>query len=208
MLLKSLGRLLAATALGLTAFNAAALAQTRGPAVMIAIDDADKETIPRGSRNLNRIQRAVVERLMAGGFTVYDEAFVVPDLPPARTSRPAPQLLESVKQAKTSIDVIVIMQVYSWITPEPKVSGVFRPSVRVAAHYLRVRDGQFLGDYSSGRVDLPPMDGECVKSKECLLQQFGENAVQSAGAMGDAIAAKLAADLRSNASSDAPPDPR
>jgi hypothetical protein len=197
MSMQSLDRLLAVTALALTAvtaFNADAPAQTRGPAVMITVDDADMDTIPRGSRNSNRIQRTIAERFITGGFAVYDEAFVVPDVPPPRTS-PTPQFLDSVRQAKTKIDVVVVMQVYAWVTAEPPVGDVFRPSIRVDARYLRVSDGRSLGDYSSGRVDLPLIGAQCMTNKECLQQQFGDGAVQFAGPTGDALATKLAADM-------------
>jgi hypothetical protein len=164
---------------------------------MVAIDDADKDTLPRGTVNSDRIQRAIAGRLVAGGYAVYDEAHVVPDLPPARTKRSDAQLLAGAKLVKTPVDVIIVSQVYSWIALEPKMSGAFRPSISVDVHYLRVRDGQYLGNYSSGRVELPLIEGECAKNGECLRRQFGDDAERSAAAMGDAIAAKLAADLRS-----------
>src|SRR5215470_7988427 len=109
--MKALVKFFAMSTLGLMAFDAAALAQTPGPVIMIAGEDAYRDTTPRGSVNFNRIQHAIAERLRNGGFSVYDEADVVADPPPARTARPVSKLLEGVRLAKTPVDAIMVIQV-------------------------------------------------------------------------------------------------
>jgi hypothetical protein len=198
--MKAFAKLLAAAALGLTAFNATASAQTRDPVIVIAGDDVDRDTIPRGNVNLNRIQRAIAKQLRAGGFSVYDEAVVLPDLPPARTERPLAKLLEGMKLAKTPVDVIVVTRICSSIRPEPKKPGEFRPFISIDASYWRVRDRLFLGNHRvAGGAELPLIDGACAMKPECLLQRVGDSAEGVGTGMGGELAAKLAAaDLRGN----------
>jgi hypothetical protein len=213
--MKTLGRLLAVASLGLTAFNATASAQTLGPVIVISGDDANKDSVPRGNVNFSRIHRAIAERLRAGGFQVYDEADIVPDLPPARTARPVSELFEGVKLAQTPVDVIMVIQIYASVRPVLQSRDTFRPFISIDANYWRVRDHQFLGNYTFGRgVELPLIEGSCVSGKppgQCLLQRVGDSAEPVATAMGDALATKLAADLRGNLNPDVPrtaPAPR
>lgn len=80
-----------AIALGVVAFTTSASASAdgaapqagpRGPSIMILGEDADRDTIPRGNVNFNRIQRAIAEQLLARGFKVYDETATTMDARP------------------------------------------------------------------------------------------------------------------------------
>jgi hypothetical protein len=206
--MKVLGKYLAVVAVlavmapGLTVFNATASAQTRSPIVMVAGDDADKETIPRGNDTFNRTQRAIAERLRAGGFRVYDETDVIAELPPARTGRPVPKLLEGAKASPIPVDLIVVTRIYASARPEPKIPGAFRPFIRIDARYLRARGGEPLGDLTLGPdVELPLIEGSCMTGEppgRCLLQRTGDSAERIGRAVGDALAVKFAELLRRN----------
>jgi hypothetical protein len=207
--MNTFGKLLALTglglALGVAAFNTAATAQTgpRGPNIMIAGEDADKDTIPRGNRNFNRILRAVADQLIARGFKVYDETAITQDiLPQGGVRRQLPELLETAKVAKAPIDVIVVFQIYASVRPNKFLPDTFNPFIRVDGRMLRVRGGQDLGGYEAGSdIEFPVLPGKCVNGdppRECLLEAFGNEARLIGSTVGDALANKLAAYLRTD----------
>jgi hypothetical protein len=204
--MKTLGKLLALAALGLAAFHTAASAQTgpRGPNVMIAGEDADKDTIPRGNRNFNRIQRAIAEQLVTRGFHVFDETAITKDvLPQGGVRRQLPELLETAKLAQAPIDVIVVFQVYASVRPAQHVRDTFKPFVRIDGRMIRVRGGQDLGGFEYGSdIEMPPIPGSCVNGeppRECLLESFGSEARLIGTAVGNGLATKLAGYLRADA---------
>jgi hypothetical protein len=214
--MKTLGKLLAlaglAAGLGLVVSHTAASAQTgpRGPNVMIAGEDADKDTIPRGNRNFNRIQRAIAEQLVARGFHVFDETAITKDvLPQGGVRRQLPELLETAKLAQAPIDVIVVFDIYASVRPLQAVRDTFRPVIRVDGRMIRVHAGQDLGGFEYGSdIELPPIPGTCVNGeppRECLLESFGNEARLIGSAVGDALATKLAAYLRADGDPGAPP---
>ncbi len=204
--MNALGKLLALAALGLAAFNTAAMAQTgpRGPSIMIVGEDADKDTIPRGNRNFNRIERAVADQLIARGFKVYDETAITMNvLPQGGVRRQLPELLETAKLAQAPIDVIVVFQIYASIRPLQFVRDTFKPFIRIDGRMIRVRGGQDLGGYEFGSdIDFPPLPGVCVNGeppRECLIESVGNEARLIGSAVGNALATKLAGYLRADA---------
>jgi hypothetical protein len=216
--MNTFGKLLAlaglGSALGLAAFNTAAMAQTgpRGPNIMIAGEDADKDTIPRGNRNFNRIVRAIAEQLVARGFKVFDETAITRDiLPQGGVRRQLPELLETAKLAQTPIDVIVVFQIYASVRPILAVRDTFKPFIRVDGRMIRVRGGQDLGGYEFGSdIEFPPIPGVCVNGdppRECLLESFGNEARLIGSSVGNALATKLAGYLRADIDPGLPPPP-
>src|SRR5215470_7071606 len=200
-IMNALGKLLALAALGVTAFNATASAEPpRGPNIIIAGEDADKDTIPRGNRNFNRIQRAIAEQLLARGFKVFDETAVTPHLPQGRKRRQLPELLQSAKWAKAPIDIIVVFQIYASVRPMPHVHDTYQPFVRVDGRLLKVRGGQDLGGFEFGSdIEFGPIPGSCVNGKppgECVIEAVGDQARLIGSAVGNALATKLAVYLR------------
>jgi hypothetical protein len=206
--MNTFGKLLALAAVGLSVFHTAGAsaepAGPRGPSIMIAGEDADKDTIPRGNRNFNRIERAIADQLIARGFKVYDETAITRDiLPQGGVRRQLPELLETAKLAQVPIDVIVVFQIYASVRPILALRDTFKPFIRVDGRMIRVRGGQDLGGYEFGSdIEFPPIPGTCVNSeppRECLLESVGNEARLIGSAVGDALATKLAAFLRADA---------
>ena len=205
--MNTLGKLLALATLGLSVVHTAGASAEpvgpRGPNIMIVGEDADKDTIPRGNRNFNRIERAVAEQLVTRGFKVYDETAITMNvLPQGGVRRQLPELLETAKLAQAPIDVIVVFQIYASVRPILALRDTFRPFIRVDGRMIRVRGGQDLGGYEFGSdIELPPLPGTCVNGeppRECLLESFGNEARLIGSAVGDALATKLAAFLRAD----------
>jgi hypothetical protein len=205
--MNTLVKLLTLAAVGLTVFHTAGASAEpvgpRGPSIMIVGEDADKDTIPRGNRNFNRILRAVTENLVTRGFKVYDETAITMNiLPQGGVRRLLPELLETAKLAQAPIDVIVVFQIYASVRPLLAVRDTFRPVVRVDGRMIRVRGGQDLGGYEFGSdIELPPIPGVCVNGdppRECLLESFGNEARLIGSAVGNALATKLAGYLRAD----------
>jgi hypothetical protein len=206
--MNTLTKLLTLAAVGLTVFHTAgASAEPAGPHspnIMIVGEDADKDTIPRGNRNFNRILRAVTEQLVARGFKVYDETAITMNvLPQGGVRRQLPELLETAKLAQAPIDVVVVFQIYASVRPLLAVRDTFKPFIRIDGRMIRVRGGQDLGGYEFGSdIDFPPIPGVCVNGeppRECLLESFGNEARLIGSSVGNALATKLAGYLRADA---------
>jgi hypothetical protein len=202
--MKALGKLLTLAALGLAVVHTPASAQTgpRGPNVMVFGEDADTDTIPRGNRNFNRIQRAITEQLIARGFKAYNEVANTADiLPQGRVRRQLDEMIEIAKVSQSPIDVMVVFQIYASIRPT-RLPDTFRPFVRVDGRIMRTRSGQELGNFEAGNdLELPVIPGTCVRGeppRECLIEKFGDNARLIGTAVGNALATKLAAYLRAD----------
>jgi hypothetical protein len=194
-------------AVGLTVLHTAGAsaepAGPRGPNIMIAGEDADKDTIPRGNRNFNRIERAIAEQLVARGFHVFDETAITRDiLPQGGVRLLLPELLETAKLAQAPIDVIVVFQIYASVRPILAVRDTFKPFIRVDGRMIRIRGGQDLGGFEYGSdIEFPPIPGTCVNGeppRECLLESFGNEARLIGSAVGNALATKLAGYLRAD----------
>lgn len=202
--MNTLGKILVLAAAGVAAFGTAASAQTgpRGPNIMIAGEDADPGTLPRGEDSFNRVERAIAEQLIARGFKVYDETAITQDLlPQGRVRRKLPELLEIAKLAKTPIDVIVVFELHFWAKPMKYVHDAFQPSVRVTGRMIRVRGGQDLGNYEYGSdIELDPIPGSCVRipNDRCVEEAVGNQARPIGSAVGNGLATKLAAYLRAD----------
>src|SRR6516165_4373290 len=214
--MNTLGKLLALATLGLSAVHTAGASAEpvgpRGPNIMIVGEDADKDTIPRGNRNFNRIERAVAEQLVTRGFKVYDETAITMNvLPQGGVRRQLPELLETAKLAQAPIDVIVVFQIYASVRPILALRDTFKPVIRVDGRIIRVRGGQDLGGYEFGSdIELPPIPGTCVNGeppRECLLESFGNEARLIGAAVGNGLATKLAGYLRADFDPGLPPPP-
>ncbi len=214
--MKTFVKILTVAAVGLTMFHTARASAEptgpRGPNIMIAGEDADKDTIPRGNRNFNRIERAIAEQLVARGFKVFDETAITRDiLPQGGVRRQLPELLETAKLAQAPIDVIVVFQIYASVRPILAVRDTFKPFIRVDGRMIRVRGGQDLGGYEFGSdIEFPPIPGVCVNGdppRECLLESFGNEARLIGSSVGNALATKLAGYLRADIDPGLPPPP-
>jgi hypothetical protein len=206
--LNTLGKFLAraaVAALGLTVFYSAASAEPRGVNIMVAGEDFDPDTIPRGNVIFNRVLDAISEQLIRRGFRVFDEGANLPDLPQDGVRRELKELLWRAGKAAAPIDVIVVFQIYGRASKVERVRDAYEPVIRIRARMIRVRGGEYLGSYEYGRdIEFPYIPDSCVNGnppKQCLLQTFGDDAMLLAPAVGDALAVRLAGFLRPDSGS-------
>jgi len=184
--------------------QAATQAGPRGPSILVASEDFDADTIPRGNVNFNRIQRAIIDHMAGRGFKIYDETAITMDrLPQGRVRRELPELLQTAKLAQAPIDVIVVFQIHASIQNVQYVKNTKVPHIRVDGRMIRVRGGQDLTGFEYGEdVDLDPIPQACFTGdqidRQCLLESVGTQARPFGAAVGDALAIKLASFLRAN----------
>jgi hypothetical protein len=189
---------LVAAVLGVTLLASAAIAEARGPNILVMSDDADKDTVPRNSRVFNRVIAELSESLIAEGFQVYDEtAAGMSVIKPGRIRRRDAELVSVARSiTRPPIDVIVIFQIYA-SAKKSAHSDIHRPEVRVTGRLLSVRGSRALGFFEAGGdLELPPLPRRCFVpklNKGCLLEHVGMEAKLVAGAVGQALSAKLAA---------------
>jgi hypothetical protein len=191
--------LAAVALLGLTVFHSAASAEP-GPRganvnVMVAGEDADPDTIPRGSQVFNRVLQALSEELKQHGIRVYAE--VGPPPAPERVRRKLHELIGVAQNMTAPIDLIVVFQIYGTVSPAKDYDDAHRPAVRIGARMIRVRGGEELGGTEFGSdIEFPLIPSSCVfgnPPRQCLLQKLGDDAAMLAPKVGRDLAIKLEA---------------
>jgi hypothetical protein len=182
----ALGLAMLATIAGL---SEAAQAQTRSNIVVMG-EDADTDSVPRGSRIFQRVIAELGETMNLRGYNVYDETAVAMSITqPNRVRRRDAELIDVARAVQNPpLDVVAIFQIYASAS-KSGYSDIVRPQVRIPGRLLNVRTGQSLGSFEVAGVQLPPLPQGC--DRECLLERVGAEARTIAADVGAALAAKL-----------------
>ncbi|MBT7306583.1 MAG: hypothetical protein HN842_00110 [Gammaproteobacteria bacterium] len=180
-------------ALMLGAMGLSTATQAAGPHVMVFSDDADKDTIKRGSRVFNRVLNELNSVLHSMGYNVYDEAAVSSKesmdgsggYAQGRTRRSDVEILDIARSQKSPpVDVAVLFQVYASAKDMDYTTKI---NTRISGRMLAVQSGQFMGDFEvTNRFNGP---ADC--NAECLKEIVGNNAKKLATDLGDALRIKL-----------------
>jgi hypothetical protein len=184
-----------ATAAALTvaafAFAPAAIAGEQ-PNLLIMGEDADLDTVPRGSRIFNRVLMAISTELESEGFAVYDETALTMDITnPDRVRRDDAELITIAKRVPTvPIDAVTAFQIYASAADNAH-ADITDLRIRISGRMLNVNTGKSLGGYevSYEPGDLPPLPANC--NRECVLEFVGDQASRIGSDLGAVLAAKL-----------------
>lgn len=183
-------------AMAITGFALSPVVASAGeqPNLMIMGEDADTDTVPRGSRIFNRVLLAISGELEAEGFLVYDETAVTMSITnPDRVRRDDAELITLAKRVpNVPIDAITAFQIYA-SAEKSAYADIMDLRLRISGRMLNVNTGRSLGGYevSYKPGDLPPLPPNC--DRECVLEHVGDQAKRVGADVGSVLAAKLSA---------------
>jgi hypothetical protein len=179
--------------LGWTALGPSTLALAgEQPNLLLVGNDADQDTVPRGSRIFNRVLAAMTGDMNQLGFKVYDETAAGMDITnPGRVRRTDAELISIAQRIpKPPIDVIVVFQVYASVQ-QNAYSDIKELRVRIPARLIQVQTGRELGNFevAVGPRGLKPLPVNC--NRDCILESVGDQAEPIAHEVGTVLASKL-----------------
>ena len=191
-----IGRLMtvvASIALALTVLGPRNLAQAaEQPNLLVVGEDADQDTVPRGSRIFNRVLAALTSDMSELGFMVYDETAVGMDITnPGRVRRVDAELISVAQRIQQPpIDAIVVFQIYASVQ-QNAYSDIKELRVRIAGRMIQVQTGKALGNFevAVGPRGLRPLPVSC--NRDCILEHVGNEAKPIAHEVGIVLARKL-----------------
>lgn len=191
-----MGRLLivtAAVSLTFTMLGPHHIAQAgEQPNLLIVGEDADNDTVPRGSRIFNRVIGALTSDMSELGFKVYDETAVGMDITnPGRVRRTDAELISVAQRIpQPPIDAIVAFQIYASVQ-QNAYSDIKELRVRIAGRMIQVQTGKALGNFevAVGPRGLKPLPVNC--NRDCILEHVGNQAKPIAHEVGIVLARKL-----------------
>ena len=160
------------------------VAQARGTTLLILAEDADGDTIPRGSRISTRILNALVTQFDSHGYDVYDEtALTYRTHTQGRSRRTDAELIDIARSIRRPpIDVTVFFQVYSSVARKSYQNEL---RLRSVGRILNVQDGRRLGNWEAklpeDRDQVWLLPSRCFSegndvSRECILETVGDEA--------------------------------
>jgi len=163
------------------------------PNLMIVGEDADLETVPRGSRIFNRMMAAITGDMTELGFKVYDETTIAMDITqPGRVRRTDAELISVAQRVpQPPIDVVVAIQMYSSVQ-QNAYSDLKELRVRISGRMVQVQTGKALGNFEVAirPRGLKPLPVNC--NRDCILEHVGNEAKPIAHEVGIVLARKLA----------------
>lgn len=193
---RKIGRLItvaASIALALTVLGPRNLAQAgEQPNLLVVGEDADQDTVPRGSRIFNRVLAALTTDMRELGFKIYDETAVGMDITsPGRVRRVDAELISVAQRIpQPPIDAIVVFQIYASVQ-QNAYSDIKELRVRIAGRMIQVQTGKALGNFevAVGPRGLRPLPVSC--NRDCILEHVGNEAKPIAHEVGIVLARKL-----------------
>lgn len=148
------------------------------PNILIMGEDADTDSVPRGSRIFDRVLRAMETEMQEMGFRVYDETSVSMDITnPNRVRRGDAELITVARRIDDApIDVIAVFEIFASTEDNP-FADIMDLRVRIPARLLNVATGQALANYevSYEPGELPPLPPGCDEPN-CVLEHVGDQA--------------------------------
>jgi hypothetical protein len=162
------------------------------PNILIMGEDADLDTVPRGSRIFNRVLRALETEIQALGFRVYDETAVTMDITNVNRVRRSDAELIVIAQRvpNVPIDVVAVFEIYASVE-DNAYADIQDLRVRIPGRLLNVATGQALANYevSYEPGELPPLPPNC--DRDCVLEHVGDQAQRVAADLGAVLATYL-----------------
>ena len=155
------------------------------PRIMLAGEDADKDSIPRGSRPFRRVMSALVTGLQAEGFNdVYDETALSGGVPDRGKRRNLENLIDVGRDA--GADVIVLFTIY-WNVDDSgyatKITG------RVQGRLLNIQDGRMLGNFERATKQGVKVKKGC--NRECQIEAVGDMSKKLSATVAEVLRQKM-----------------
>jgi hypothetical protein len=156
--------------------------------LLIMIEDADKDSVPRNSRINKRVHDSVSQQLNHIA-DVYDEtSMTLNDFKRGRVRRTDSELLDIARSiTRPPIDIIVVLNTYASINTSEYAK---KARARVAGRLINAKSGQFLDSFEvqSPRSWTIPYD--CDR-QTCMLEEMADEAKVLGDELGLILAEKL-----------------
>ena len=163
-----------------------------GANILIMGEDANPDTVPRGSRVFSQVLDALANELIDEGFDVYDEtAVTLDDFAQGRRRRTDAEVIDIARSIqRPPIDVAVIFAIHAHAQTLNQSRGYTdKVHIRIEGRLLNVRSGRRLGNFE---VELPrPANVAPHCEDQCRLEAVGRNAQTLARDLGAVLAQKL-----------------
>lgn len=156
--------------------------------LLIMIEDADKDSIPRDSRINKRVHASISQQLNHIA-DVYDEiSITLNTFKQGRIRRTDAELLDIARSiTRPPIDIVVVLSTYASVNTSKYAK---KARARVEGRILNAKSGQFLDNFevqSPGSWSIPYA---CDK-QTCMLEEIGDEAKVLGDELGIILAAKL-----------------
>lgn len=162
------------------------------PNILIMGEDADTDSVPRGSRIFDRVLRAMEAEMQAMGFRVYDETATTLNITnPNRIGRTDAELITVARRIQDApIDVIAVFEIFANVEENP-YADIMDLRIRIPGRLLNVSTGQALANYevSYEPGELPPLPPSC--NRDCIIEHVGEQARRIAADVAGVLAIHL-----------------
>lgn len=169
------------------------LASADQPNILIMGEDADTDSVPRGSRIFNQVVMAMQTELQIMGFRVYDETAVSMNVTdPNRVRRSDAELITVARRIQdVPIDVITVFEIFASTEDNP-YSDIMDLRLRIPGRLINVATGQSLANYevSYEPGELPPLAPGC-DDRNCVLEHIGGEARRVAADVASVLATNL-----------------
>jgi hypothetical protein len=156
--------------------------------LLIMIEDADNDSIPRDSRINKRVHASISQQLNHIA-DVYDETSVtLKSFKQGRVRRSNTELLDIARSiTRPPIDIVVVISTYASVnTSEYSKKG----RARIEGHLLNAKSGQFLDNFEVQSPRSWTVPYACDR-QTCMLEEIGDEAKVLGDELGLILAEKL-----------------
>jgi hypothetical protein len=156
--------------------------------LLIMIEDADKDSIPRDSRINKRVHASISQQLNHIA-DVYDETSItLNSFKQGRVRRSDAELLDIARSiTRPPIDIVVVFSTYASVNTSEYAKKV---RARIEGRMLNAKSGQFLDNFEVQSPKSWAVPYACDK-QTCMLEEIGDEAKVLGDELGLILAEKL-----------------
>lgn len=156
--------------------------------LLIMIEDADKDSIPRDSR-INKRVHASISQQLNHIVDVYDETSITLDkFKQGRVRRSDAELLDIARSiTRPPIDIVVVLSTYASVNTSQYAK---KARARVEARILNAKSGLFLDNFEVQSPSTWAIPYNCDR-QTCMLEEMGDEAKVLGDELGLILAEKL-----------------
>ena len=156
--------------------------------LLVMIEDADKDSIPRGSQINKRVHASISQQLNHIA-DVYDETSITLDkFKQGRVRRTDAELFDIARSiTRPPIDIVVVLSTYASVTTSDYAK---KARARVAGRLLHAKSGKLLDNFEVQSPRGWAIPYACDK-QTCILEEIGDEAKVLGDELGMILAEKL-----------------